>query len=401
MVQESRPLNAAIVGLGFGAEFIPIYQRHPDVNVAAICRRNERELAKVADAFEIPKRFTRYEDLLADPDIDFVHINSPIPDHAWMSLEALRAGKHVMCTVPMATTIAECEQICQAIADTGLKYMMAETVVYSREFLFIREKFRSGEFGRIQYLQASHPQDMDGWPDYWERMIPMHYATHVVSPVLGLMDSRAEYVSCFGSGRVRDDIRDKSGNAFAVESCHIKIADSDVSAHIWRFLYDTARQYRESFDVYGSKKSFEWTLVEGESHILHTAKQPEPEIAQHVEIPDFGHLLPEEIQPFTRSIVDADHLSFLQGSGHGGSHPHLVHEFVSALKANRDPWPNAPTSANWTCVGILAHESAVHGGEIRWLPEFTFTRDGALPPADKKVPAPHIDLGARRQVVGK
>jgi predicted dehydrogenase len=401
MVQESRPLNAAIVGLGFGAEFIPIYQRHPDVNVAAICRRNERELAKVADAFEIPKRFTRYEDLLADPDIDFVHINSPIPDHAWMSLEALRAGKHVMCTVPMATTIAECEQICQAIADTGLKYMMAETVVYSREFLFIREMFQNGEFGRIQYLQASHPQDMDGWPDYWERMIPMHYATHVVSPVLGLMDSRAEYVSCFGSGRVRDDIRDKSGNAFAVESCHIKIADSDVSAHIWRFLYDTARQYRESFDVYGSKKSFEWTLVEGESHILHTAKQPEPEIAQHVEIPDFGHLLPEEIQPFTRSIVDADHLSFLQGSGHGGSHPHLVHEFVSALKANRDPWPNAPTSANWTCVGILAHESAVHGGEIRWLPEFTFTRDGALPPADKKVPAPHIDLGARRQVVGK
>lgn len=406
MVQSSRPLNAAIVGLGFGAEFIPIYQRHPDVNVAAICRRNEAELAKVADAFRIEKRHTRYEEMLADPEIDFVHINSPIPDHAWMSIEALRAGKHVMCTVPMATTIADCETICQLVADTGLKYMMAETVVYSREFLFIREMFRNGEFGRIQYLQASHPQDMDGWPDYWERMIPMHYATHVVSPVLGLMDSRAEYVSCFGSGRVRDDIREKSGNSFAVESCHIKIADSDVSAHIWRFLYDTARQYRESFDVYGSKKSFEWTLVEGESHILHTAKLPEPEIASRIEIPDFAHLLPAEIQPFTRSIVDAEHLSFLQGSGHGGSHPHLVHEFVSALKANRDPWPNAPTSANWTCVGILAHESAVHGGEIRWLPEFTFARDGSQrtpshEAAGAEVPAPHIGLGARRQVVGK
>ena len=138
--------------------------------------------------------------------------------------------------------------------------------------------YERGEFGKIQYLQASHPQDMDGWPDYWERMIPMHYATHVVSPVLGLMNEPAEYVSCFGSGTVRDDIREKSGNAFAVESCHIKIADSDVAAHIWRFLYDTARQYRESFDVYGSKKSFEWTLVEGEPHVLHTAKRPEPEI---------------------------------------------------------------------------------------------------------------------------
>jgi predicted dehydrogenase len=399
MVNNSRPLNAAIVGLGFGAEFIPIYQRHPDVTVAAICQRNEAKLRTVGGAFGIDKCFTRYEELLADPTIDFVHINSPIPDHAWMSIEALRAGKHVMCTVPMATSIADCEKICQLVADTGLKYMMAETVVYSREFLHIREMFRRGDFGRIQYLQASHPQDMDGWPDYWERMIPMHYATHVVSPVLGLMDSRAEYVSCFGSGRVRDEIREKSGNSFAVESCHIKIADSDVSAHIWRFLYDTARQYRESFDVYGSKKSFEWTLVEGESHIMHTAKRPEPEIAERVEIPDFAHLLPAEIQPFTRSIVDADHLSFLQGSGHGGSHPHMVNEFVRALLDDRDPWPNAATSANWTCVGILAHESAVHGGEIRWLPEFTFTRGEAR--KTSVAPAPHIETNGQRQTVGK
>ena len=80
-----------------------------------------------------------------------MHINSPIPDHAWMSIEALRAGKHVMCTVPMATTIDDCEKICQLVADTGLKYMMAETVVYSREFLFISDMYRRGEFGRIQY----------------------------------------------------------------------------------------------------------------------------------------------------------------------------------------------------------------------------------------------------------
>jgi predicted dehydrogenase len=399
MDTKSRPLNAAIVGLGFGAEFIPIYQRHPQVNLAAICQRNEARLGQVGEAFGIDKCFTRFEELLADPGIDFVHVNSPIPDHAWMSIEALRAGKHVLCTVPMATTIADCETICQLVADTGLKYMMAETVVYSREFLFIRDMYRRGEFGRIQYLQASHPQDMDGWPAYWERMIPMHYATHVVSPVLGLMDSRAEYVSCFGSGRVRDAIREKSGNSFAVESCHVKIADSDVSAHVWRFLYDTARQYRESFDVYGSAKSFEWTLVEGESHLIHTAKRPEPEIPQRIEVPDFAHLLPIEIQPFTRSIVDADHLSFLQGSGHGGSHPHLVNEFVRALVDGRDPWPNAATSANWTCVGILAHESAVRGGEIRWLPEFTFTRSDSRPAMAP--PAPHIEVGARHQAVGR
>ncbi|HIN52714.1 MAG TPA: Gfo/Idh/MocA family oxidoreductase [Planctomycetes bacterium] len=360
-----------MVGLGFGAEFLPIYQAHPNAHVAAICRRNEVELNKVGDALGIEKRYTEFEDVLADPSVDFVHINSPIDDHAWMSMEALKAGKHVMCTVPMATTIEECDQICNLVAETGLKYMMAETVVYSREYLYIKDLYDRGELGKIQYMKASHPQDMDGWPSYWEKMIPMHYATHVVSPILGLVDGKAEYVSCFGSGTVRDDIREKSGSPFAVESCHIKIADSDVSAQIWRFLYDTARQYRESFDVYGTKKSFEWTLVEGDEHVLHTAKKAEHEIPERVSVPDFAHLLPAEIQKFTQTIEDADHLSFVQGGGHGGSHPHLVNEFVSALLENRDPLPNAVTSANWTCVGICAHESAMQGGQVVSLPTFT------------------------------
>ena len=370
---SDNQVNVAMIGLGFGAEFIPIYQAHPKANVAALCRRNEAELDKCGDQFGIETRYTNYSDVLADDDVDYVHINSPIPDHAWMSLEALKAGKHVMCTVPMATTIDECEKICQAVAETGLKYMMAETVVYSREFLFIKDLYDKGELGKVQHLAASHPQDMDGWPEYWERMIPMHYATHVVSPVLGLMDSRAEFVSCFGSGTVREDIQQKSGNQFAVESCHIQLKDSDVAAHVWRFLYDTARQYRESFDVYGTKKSFEWTLIENEPHVLHTAKKPEPEIPEKIEVPDFAHLLPEAVQRFTQpqEIHDADHLSFIQGGGHGGSHPHLVHEFLSAIVEDRDPWPNAVQSANWTCVGICAHESAEQGGAIVRLPEFT------------------------------
>ncbi|MDA1179225.1 MAG: Gfo/Idh/MocA family oxidoreductase, partial [Planctomycetota bacterium] len=197
---SQKKFRVAIVGLGFGAEFIRIYQAHPLAEIGAICRRDPQQLKQCGDHFGITQRYSRYEDVLSNPDIDFVHINSPIPDHARMSLQALQAGKHVMCTVPMATTVAECEQICQTVADTGLKYMMAETVVYSREFLFIKQMLQQGELGDIQYMAASHPQDMDGWPEYWERMIPMHYATHVVSPCLGLVDGIAEYVSCFGSG---------------------------------------------------------------------------------------------------------------------------------------------------------------------------------------------------------
>ncbi|TFH05874.1 MAG: Gfo/Idh/MocA family oxidoreductase, partial [Spirochaetales bacterium] len=285
-------------------------------------------------------------------------------------IAALEAGKHVMCTVPMATTVEDCRKIVKLTRESGLKYMMAETVVYSREYLFVKEMHDRGELGKIQFLQASHPQDMEGWPDYWKDMIPMHYATHVVSPMMALVNGVADYVSCFGSGTVNDDVAKRSGNRFAVESCHIKVRDSDVVAQIWRFLWDTARQYRESIDVYGSKKSFEWPLIEGELPVLHTAKKPEPEIAQRVEVPDFAHRLPQAIRPFTRGVADEAHLSFIQGGGHGGSHPHMVNEMLSALSADRDPFPNASQAANWTSVGICAHESALAGGERVSIPRF-------------------------------
>jgi len=362
--------RVGLIGLGFGSEFIPIYQAHPKAEMAAICQRTKRRLDEVGDRFGIATRYTDFREVLTDPNVDFVHINSPIPDHAPQTIAALKAGKHVMCTVPMATSLDEAREIVRLVRETGLKYMMAETVVYSREYLFIKELYDKGELGKIQYLQASHPQDMEGWPDYWKDMVPMHYATHVVSPLMAMVNGMAEYVSCFGSGTINDECARRSGSKFAVESCHIKIKNSDLAAHIWRFLWDTARQYRESIDVYGSKKSFEWQLITDENPVLHTAKKPEPEIAECVEVPDYAHLLPEPIRKFTQRVADEDHLSFIQGGGHGGSHPHLVNEFLSALFEDRDPFPNVEQSANWTSVGICAHQSALKGGQIVNVPDF-------------------------------
>ena len=216
---------------------------------------------------------------------------------------------------------------------------------------------------------------MDGWPNYWPGLPPMWYATHCVGPVAALTGAQAEYVSCFGSGRIRDELIEKYNSPFAVESCHIKFKNSDLSARIVRSLFDTARQYRESIDVYGSKKSFEWQLIEGEEPVLHTAKKKEHQIPKHVKVPDYGKRLPKEIRAFTTKgvydMAEHTHLSFTQGAGHGGSHPHLAHEFVSALVDGREPYPNAVQSANWTCVGLCAHESALAGGKIVKLPEFT------------------------------
>ena len=367
-----KPFNVAIIGLGFGAEFIPIYQRHPLANMYAICQRNAEKLQSVADAFNIEKRYTDYDELLKDPTIDVVHINTPIQNHAEQSLKALRAGKHVACTVPMATSVEDCRLIVEAVKESGCMYMMMETVVYSREFLFVKEMYERGEMGRLQFLRASHQQEMAGWPGYWEGLPPMHYATHCVGPVVALAGKDAGAVSCVGSGRIDEHLIPKYGSPFAIESCHIQFRDSDLAAEVTRSLFNTARQYRESFDVYGSKKSFEWTLVEHEQSVVHTGEIPE-----RVSIPDYAHLLPESIQSFTTGGVydgdDNQHLSFIQGSGHGGSHPHLVHEFLSARAEKRQPFPNAKQSANITCVGILAHQSALNGGVKMEMPEFTFS----------------------------
>ena len=219
-----------------------------------ICRRDRKELDACGDKFGIKARYTSFEELLADPEVDAVHINSPIADHAPQSIAALKAGKHVASTVPAATTIDECRQIVEAQRKSGKVYMMMETVVYSREYLFAKELYDKGELGRIQFLRGSHQQDMEGWPGYWEGFPPMHYATHCVSPCLAILGKHAEHVVCHGSGRIDEALIPKYGSPFAIETATFKLRDSDVCAEVTRSLFNTARQYRESFDVYGSRQ---------------------------------------------------------------------------------------------------------------------------------------------------
>jgi predicted dehydrogenase len=361
-------INVAIVGLGFGKEFIPIYQRHPDTNMYAICQRTREKLDEVGDQFGVAKRYASFEDLIADPRVDAVHINSPIHLHAPQSVAALKAGKHVACTVPAATMIEECREIVEAATRAGRNYMMMETAIYTREFLHIRQMRDSGELGRIQFMRGCHQQEMAGWPGYWEGLPPMHYATHAVSPCLALVKGEAEQVSCFGSGRIAENLAARYGSPFAVESALFKVRGQEVAFEVTRSLFATARQYVESFDVYGDKASFEWTQIENEDPVVHRGERPE-----RIKVPDYAKLLPEPIQRFTTKGVYDDahaHLSFIQGGGHGGSHPHLVHEFVSSIVEGRSSFPDMYQSVNWTCAGICAHESAMRGGATVRLPDF-------------------------------
>ncbi|MFL5618404.1 MAG: hypothetical protein ACJ79A_08430, partial [Gemmatimonadaceae bacterium] len=217
---------------------------------------------------------------------------------------------------------------------------------------------------------GSHQQNMSlpGWPEYWYGMPPMHYATHAVGPLLRLANARAESVVCLGSGRIRDEYVERYGSPFAVESALVKLKNSDLACEVTRSLFDTIRQYRESFDVYGTERSFEWEQTIGQNPVVYSGFED----AERVEVPDTGRLLPKEIAGFTRAGVydeEHEHTSFIQGGGHGGSHPHLVHEFVSAIRDRRNATVDAATAANWTMTGVCAHESAMRGGERIAIPQ--------------------------------
>ena len=363
-------VRVAVVGLGFGAEFVPIYQAWDKTECIAVCRRDAEKLNRFADDFGVKKRYTDYHEMLKDPEIDAVHINTDLNSHAWMAIEALKAGKHVASTVTMGLTMEECEEIVRLEEETGKVYMMMETSVYTREFLYFRKLYEAGEIGRLQFLRGSHQQNMSlpGWPSYWYGLPPMWYPTHAVAPLSEILRKPVTEVRCIGSGRINEEYIRQYNSPFAAESMQLKFKDSDVAGEVTRTLFDTIRQYRESFDFYGTKKSFEWEQCTGEHPVIHSGFED----VEHVVIPDTDWMLPESIAKFSlkNQIIDDQHVSFIQGDGHGGSHPHLVQEWISAILEGRKAHVSARVSANWTVTGLLAHQSAMEGGTVKFMPDW-------------------------------
>jgi predicted dehydrogenase len=375
----SKLLHVAVVGLGFGAEFVPIYIHHPDVRKVTICDVHPDRIENVINHFGQLPSTTNFDDLINDPDIDAVHLITSIPEHAEQTIAVLNSGKHCACTVPMATSLDDLHQIVQAQNRSNKIYMMMETTVYDRTFLYVRDLMQKGVFGQIQLLRGAHYQDMENWPPYWFGLPPMWYATHAVAPLLSLAETRASSVKCFGSGTMRPELHEQYGNPYPVETALIKLENRPYVAEATRALFQCARAYTECFNVYGEDVCFEWQQLDTEDPVLfhlsplNQGAGPRQTTQERVTPPDRADLLPVEIARFTKhGVYDENnpHSSFMHGGGHGGSHPHMVHEFVRACVEGRPSAIDAVTAANWTAVGICAHQSAMNDGKEIIVPKF-------------------------------
>lgn len=113
---NEQQITVVIVGMGFGKEFIPIYQKHPNIKAVGICTRNTNTLNELAAKFNLDKNlcFEHFEDVPGREDVDAIHVVTPVPEHAKMTLASLNANKHTACTIPMAMTVEDCKAIVAA-----------------------------------------------------------------------------------------------------------------------------------------------------------------------------------------------------------------------------------------------------------------------------------------------
>lgn len=353
-------INIAIIGLGFGRDFVPLYLNHPNVMNVAICDTNTERMSEVAKEFGISWTHSDMDEVINNERYDAVHILTPVNTHRPITVKALKSGKHCASAVPMGLSIEEIEDIIRTVDETKLNFMMAETIVYGREYLYAKRLYDEGKLGKIQFLRGLHFQDVEYANPVWQGLPPMWYMTHAVAPLLDIMDTTAAEVHCYGSGSMRKEFTASYNNPFPIETAIFTLEGTSAKAEISRSLFETATLNDESFDIYGDKASFlnignvsRFVTI---SPLVETGK---PRTIETVtpEIPLRPELLPKELAQFTKG-------------SHGGSHPHLVHEFVSSIVEGRKPYINERRAANWSVPGICAHLSAMKNGEGIHIPKY-------------------------------
>ena len=383
--------SIGVLGVGqFGSQFAHLFKLHPGVSAVYVVDELPERATAAKERWGLDGVLGSFEELL-ESDVDAVAIFTQRWTHGPLVERALHAGKHVYSAVPMAISEAEIERIIQAVRETKLVYAMGETSYYNPATVFARQQHAAGKFGRIFYTEGDYVHDMDlgfyeayqySGGERWKETAsypPMLYPTHAIGGVLGAVPGHAVSVSCIGVKDDRGDgVFDKDvsmfANDFSNATALFEMNDGGAmrTNEMRRVGYPS--HLRESrFRFFGTEASFEQlattTVWQDKTKVEDVSEQVETKPTMSADDPSLADVAPELRDAFISGLAPVHDQSRLPEeflgapNGHEGSHQFLVDDFVTAVNNRTLPPVNAWVAARFTLPGIVAHESALRGGE--------------------------------------
>jgi len=165
----SRRMRWAIAGLGSFAlgQVIPGFQSADESIITAFVSGNPDKARDLGARYGVTKLYDydNFDSIAADPEIDCVYIVLPVGLHAEYTIRALKAGKHVLCEKPMASTPAECEAMIAAAKAANRQLGVAYRVHFEPNNVEVARRCLSGELGTLRYFTGDAGFNAD--PEHW------------------------------------------------------------------------------------------------------------------------------------------------------------------------------------------------------------------------------------------
>ena len=159
-------VRTAIVGMGIGRQNGKAIARNPRGCVVALCDVLEDRMKSFAAELPEPVKFyTDYRKMCCDPEIDAVFVGTPNQWHVPVALEAVRYGKHVLVTKPLADSLAAARQLVEAAEAAGVVNMMSLSTRFADNVRYLGRMARRGEFGELYYARTRSVR-RSGIPDW-------------------------------------------------------------------------------------------------------------------------------------------------------------------------------------------------------------------------------------------
>ena len=155
----AKLIKVGIIGCGgiANGKHMPALKKVKDCEMVAFCDIVPERAEKAAKEYgtENAKVYVDYKELLKDPDIDVVHVCTPNRSHSFITVDALEAGKHVMCEKPMAINSEEAKKMLDAAKRTGKKLTIGYQSRFRDDSQYMKKEAEDGTFGDIYYAKAT------------------------------------------------------------------------------------------------------------------------------------------------------------------------------------------------------------------------------------------------------